>query len=586
MSMSKQCPGAPKKAPRNFQKNPALVDELAAELKISIEDSPFVTCKVAEGEILGSKWQTRTFKVLSTGRHGNPVGYGPDDSTYAEHPDLLRTIPRAFTRLYINGDLVYSLEGVTKFDGTTTYDNDEDLPPSQHGLLDHKKVQQWQTEDKLEVSYQPKHNGKFAIFTLLKINDHLVLFGGSKNCHVPVVIESNEVDEDEPFFKIAADFDGNDLHHDILRCITRDLGRMHYTEVTQFIGKTFIGEYCDGKHMVWTAHPYMVVTPLPDEKDPEQLDIDYYSYYETGFAGYSVEQLVNAKKRDIYIRNYLIDRLCAKKCMAHNVLRLAGQDHKVAVIMQGAPGSGKTALTSVLIESIQRGESESPVTCERFCTDDIFERNGGYDADKLKQFHDENFDAFAASTADVKFCENTNCQQWEWSRYAKAARDAGYIVIVLTMKENDPEVLVRNVHNVPVNHLERMCRKLKPAVPLYYGLFLKDQVKTEDFAGDQKTALHVTCKFVGGDTRKDYPTLEARGLGNTEEITVIGISTNPAGRALVVLRRTETEVDIAHVTLSTNNGFTPVEVGQMINRDDLDTTLFGKMYSAIHSAMF
>lgn len=304
---------------------------------------------------------------------------------------------------------------------------------------------------------------------------------------------------------------------------------------------------------------------------------DTYEQLTLGWPGCSFKQLVNAEKTDVYIRNYLIKTNMERSDVVHNMLWAANAGHKIAVIMQGLPGSGKSSIVSVLIESL----SVSGVTCEQFCTDDLF--INGYDRSKLTEHHDTNYRLFCESNAMVKFNENTNLKQWEYAKYAKYARDNGYIVFVLTMRERDFDVLaVRNIHNVSKEHLMRMAKKMKSAVPMYYGLFT-----LAPLGATIKTPLHVTCKYIGGKSNRDnFDWYVNNHPGQMYQLKVLGISNNVAGSAVVVESPIDNDAAIAHITIKVNKGFRPVDVGINIDMNTLNHGTAGTIITAIFSVMF
>jgi hypothetical protein len=74
--------------------------------------------------------------------------------------------------------------------------------------------------------------------------------------------------------------------------------------------------------------------------------------------------------------------------------------------------------------------------------------------------------------------------------------------------------------------------------------------------------LHITCKFVGG--AKGYK-LES-SIGKRVKFDVLGISTHAAGSALVV--KPKDGFGGNHITLTTNDGFKPVDVGTGITEEN------------------
>lgn len=125
---------------------------------------------------------------------------------------------------------------------------------------------------------------------------------------------------------------------------------------------------------------------------------------------------------------------------------------KIAYIMRGVPGSGKSTAARLLAGS--EGVIHS--------TDDYFMVDGIYcfDPRQLKAYHEANYQAFCNSLTLGKqpvICDNTNTQRWQFARYAESARQAGYIVAYITMKHPDPQKAAnRNVHKVPEGVIRRM----------------------------------------------------------------------------------------------------------------------------------
>jgi len=125
---------------------------------------------------------------------------------------------------------------------------------------------------------------------------------------------------------------------------------------------------------------------------------------------------------------------------------------KVAFILRGVPGSGKTELAELLAEN--HGAIHS--------TDSYFFQNGiyVYNPALLAEYHERNFAAFRESLDSgirMVICDNTNVQRRHYEKYAVAAEKKGYTVIIFSMKHPDPAVAARrNVHNVPESSIRRM----------------------------------------------------------------------------------------------------------------------------------
>lgn len=125
---------------------------------------------------------------------------------------------------------------------------------------------------------------------------------------------------------------------------------------------------------------------------------------------------------------------------------------KIAYIMRGVPGSGKSTIARQLAGS--EGVIHS--------TDDYFMVDGVYRFDPrlLKAYHDANYQAFCNSLVlgkPIVVCDNTNIQRWQFARYVESAGKAGYTVVYVVLQHPDPqEAANRNVHKVPEGVIRRM----------------------------------------------------------------------------------------------------------------------------------
>lgn len=212
----------------------------------------YVKCKTTTFKFYDRLYEVRTFSVHACSANGQIRRFGSDDFTYKNNPELLVLVPRGFSELYDGKELVYTLKGQPKFDGTSAIDEDDsskdDVPISQYSFLNTEKIQKWAETNTLRVHWQEKANGKFAIFTLLTLYGKEYIFGGSKNVHVLVELDSN----------ISFKSPENQLHYEILQCIVANLRNLSSKQLTELHSRTVVGEYVDGMHLVWTPKPYMV----------------------------------------------------------------------------------------------------------------------------------------------------------------------------------------------------------------------------------------------------------------------------------------------------------------------------------------
>lgn len=128
---------------------------------------------------------------------------------------------------------------------------------------------------------------------------------------------------------------------------------------------------------------------------------------------------------------------------------------KIAYVMRGVPGSGKSALAKTLAGD--NGAIHS--------TDDFFYVDGEYrfDGERLRSYHERNFEAFCNSLRNgvqVVVLDNTNTRHWHFERYVVAAQQAGYRVAFVVMPHPTPEVAAqRTLHKVPVQAIAKMIEK-------------------------------------------------------------------------------------------------------------------------------
>jgi gluconate kinase len=245
----------------------------------------------------------------------------PDDYVYQEHPELIPLIPRGCSDLYLlpnTSNPIVQLRGMDKFDGTSSIDEDELDGAEVKTITDHEKIKQWESSGRLRTSFYEKANGKFVIAKVFEFNGQLMIFGGSKNVHVPIAL-NEDVSEKK------------DLHFRMLHQIQKDISACENKK--SLVGTTILGEYVDGMHMVYVDQPYMVyfnsnlpatfpatkkilesisTVPLLEDlqKIREMKDIEgvviYYENTETG-------ELIRQKHKTIW---YIVIR-CWREVISH-----------------------------------------------------------------------------------------------------------------------------------------------------------------------------------------------------------------------------------------------------------------------------
>lgn len=133
---------------------------------------------------------------------------------------------------------------------------------------------------------------------------------------------------------------------------------------------------------------------------------------------------------------------------------------KIAYIMRGVPGSGK----STMVQRLIAGESSVAV----HSTDSYFMVDGTYvfDGKKLQEYHDRNRAAFEQSLRDgveVVVCDNTNVRVAHMLPYIQMARRHGYTVRVIEMPHPTAAVAAgRNTHGANQQGIQRMLDSWEP----------------------------------------------------------------------------------------------------------------------------
>ena len=246
-----------------------------------------------------------------------------------------------------------------------------------------------------------------------------------------------------------------------------------------------------------------------------------------------------------------------------NTVILLAKQQRVNVIMSGIPGTGKSTVVKLLEQRLNEEKIEYNV----FSTDTYFTVDGVYkfDGKKLGQNHKKNQEAFKQSLAQVRIVDNTNLTRAEYQKYLD-----DNVAIVLQTKLSDAETLFkRNVHGLSKEKLEEMSRKYEIIYPMYYGVFVgneevKKVLESNKLEVNQKTPLHITSYYLGGkkaETKFD--------LGREVKVDLTGYSVNDAGTCLLVF---VDGINGNHVTLSTNPGKKPVDVGKEIKSSN--STIF------------
>lgn len=135
---------------------------------------------------------------------------------------------------------------------------------------------------------------------------------------------------------------------------------------------------------------------------------------------------------------------------------------KYAFIIRGIPGSGKSTLSRIFIESF-------PGKTIIHSTDDLCMVDGEYqwDIDLAPERHAQNLENFRnslKSRVPSIIVDNTNVRVEHYAPYVEAAQAAGYAVVIVELIHPAlDEAVERNTHGVPVAVINQMILDWEPA---------------------------------------------------------------------------------------------------------------------------
>lgn len=141
---------------------------------------------------------------------------------------------------------------------------------------------------------------------------------------------------------------------------------------------------------------------------------------------------------------------------------------KLAIIMRGLPGSGKSHWVEEYVGALPVDVGFRLRRQGIFSTDYFFYQGDEYrfDVKKLSEYHQRNLTAFIQALAleePIVICDNTNLCHWEYMAYEAAAKALGYQVRIVLVGDplnlNHQKLCAeRNRHQVPLSQIQRMAR--------------------------------------------------------------------------------------------------------------------------------
>lgn len=141
---------------------------------------------------------------------------------------------------------------------------------------------------------------------------------------------------------------------------------------------------------------------------------------------------------------------------------------RVLVIMRGAPGSGKSYLARIIVETTVGTKYPNNYANHIFSSDDHMQINGRYhyNVNRLDEVHMKNqtrvYKAVNEGRSPV-IVDNTNMKTWEMFAYVRDAVVNGYIIEVVEpsnpWSKNPSQLAKRNSHGVPKDKIQNMLQK-------------------------------------------------------------------------------------------------------------------------------
>lgn len=147
------------------------------------------------------------------------------------------------------------------------------------------------------------------------------------------------------------------------------------------------------------------------------------------------------------------------------------QADKLAIIMRGLPGSGKSYWVEQFIAAQPPAVAQQIRQRGYFSTDNLFYQQGQYqfNSSRLSEYHQRNLTLFIQALArgePIVICDNTNMAYWEYMAYDAAAKALGYRVRIVLIGDPLDEAhqqtcAERNQHGVGLKQIRAMAKQFE-----------------------------------------------------------------------------------------------------------------------------
>ena len=128
------------------------------------------------------------------------------------------------------------------------------------------------------------------------------------------------------------------------------------------------------------------------------------------------------------------------------------------ILLRGLPGSGKTTLAEVILQSNQ-GTRPDVLSADNYFMDE--KGNYNFDTSKLKEAHN-NCQQACADRMRLEFSKivvaNTFTEEWEMKPYFEMAERYKYRVHTIVVENRHDS---KNIHNVPEDKLKQMQNRFQ-----------------------------------------------------------------------------------------------------------------------------